>query len=809
MEIFANNVQDRDALHTVVVKELRDYGIKYQKQRKRQHGQEKNGKKRIFQTPLHQLELVDVFLVRGSIVQVPRFVSDACQRILEQVTTEGLFRKAGSTARQKTIRSSLESGKSLEKSYHVVDVANLLKTFFRDLPEPLLASGSVQESMLRSLLKGDKKIDILMMTCLLLPPLTLNILAFFMQFLHTVSLHSDQNRMTIENLAIIFAPSLMPLQEMHPTRLTNHVKIVELLIGNSDQIGMVPQRFLGGNLQNQANEVTEEKKRKKRRSGSLTRVFNGLKKIVGVRGSADDLDKSLEMSVGATPCLTKSTKKRKGDQATGMSAKKKKQIMALLPNGSLLPQTPMLVKENKKLRLSFGTSRRMPKQETIIESHMELPQLERRWSVVGTPIKEKRSGEFDGNNTKYFSPVVSLPCLNFSELSTELKPPAEFHEVATCTEPDDDDDEKDYVKVSKSDFQAFNERMEALEARMSQEFTNPDRVQDVYEQTLEQTDDLAHRLSRDLKIRRSGERRIIRSPSARKIGTIRRRSRESAAKITRTKSWHIGSSDMNIDLSFYPKGSLKRGRPNTVQTGLRLPSPVPKKPQETQTNQNDDEDDGEMWTSAEEFFLTQPQEEKIVFITEKTKEISSAQERRESLRSAVKPPEEPEEGPRFKTRISVNNTPMLPPKGIPRIRHKTPFEPPPPLPPTGRASIARLRSQNAGMVAAKAKLFDGLTTDSQSRWAGMENATTPKRVGVGPKKFRLQDTSSSRVLKAVNSEEADGFLKPVIKPDLLDFTPTRLVKVPRHSPVKTPMKAFRLNSRTSPRVPRNYRSPRH
>lgn len=46
-------------------------------------------------------------LVSGSVCDVPRFVVDASQRILDNVGVEGLFRKAGSTARQKEIRVSI------------------------------------------------------------------------------------------------------------------------------------------------------------------------------------------------------------------------------------------------------------------------------------------------------------------------------------------------------------------------------------------------------------------------------------------------------------------------------------------------------------------------------------------------------------------------------------------------------------------------------------------------------------------------------------------------------------------------------
>lgn len=65
--------------------------------------------------PLAALELTDVVLASGGVVQIPKFVADACQRILEQVETEGLFRKAGSANRQKEIRVRI--GKRILKNW--------------------------------------------------------------------------------------------------------------------------------------------------------------------------------------------------------------------------------------------------------------------------------------------------------------------------------------------------------------------------------------------------------------------------------------------------------------------------------------------------------------------------------------------------------------------------------------------------------------------------------------------------------------------------------------------------------------------
>lgn len=51
-------------------------------------------------------------------------------------------------------------------------------------------------------------------------------------------------------------------------------------------------------------------------------MFNGLRKMVGSRGSTESLDETPEINP-ATPCLTKTAKKRKVLDGHGFSAKKK------------------------------------------------------------------------------------------------------------------------------------------------------------------------------------------------------------------------------------------------------------------------------------------------------------------------------------------------------------------------------------------------------------------------------------------------------------------------------------------------------
>ncbi|ETN66962.1 hypothetical protein AND_001247 [Anopheles darlingi] len=167
-KVLIFDVENKDELYTALVGELRRHNIKYRKDKISKASQDKGKCRRIFNAALHTQELTDVILANGGIVQIPLFVSNACQFILEKVNSEGLFRKTGSAKRQRDIRASLEAGEPLGRSYDVFDVANLLKTFFRDLPEPLLPCGNIQEALLRCLI-GEQKVQKLLMTCYCCP----------------------------------------------------------------------------------------------------------------------------------------------------------------------------------------------------------------------------------------------------------------------------------------------------------------------------------------------------------------------------------------------------------------------------------------------------------------------------------------------------------------------------------------------------------------------------------------------------------------------------------------------------------------
>ncbi|XP_023705411.1 uncharacterized protein LOC111863376 isoform X2 [Cryptotermes secundus] len=675
--MFISDVEGshKEELYNIIVHDLRHVGVKHRiKKSTNKHSQcSKHGnveKAGIFRVPLHHLDHEIVLLNCGTAVEVPSFVARACSYIKQHIETEGIFRKAGSTSRQKELKAFLDSNKKFGPEHHVIDVANVLKMFFRELPEPLIPH-AYHEVLLRCLLLRDKKTEGILLTCLLMPTAHINTLAYLMQFLQEVASHSETNKMNVKNLAIIVAPSVMPVEEKivvyGTSRLTHHVEVVELLIRNAGKIGtllenMFEKLAVNSSAPSLSNEEQDgdlsrqNKKRKKRRSGSITRMLNGLKKMVG-KGTPEVDESHLITSTPdfSTPCVKSSKKRKAAEVTTAFSGKKSPNRKSKSPQSTKHRHrrffTPKLHTESgankinckeaydscKKTRLSVGSwsgKKQRPEELAVVgnpfgsdischSDHSSRGSLERSWSVG--PWGRKKY--LNLSDVPMFSPPVGPGvdiasdgelvqaenlCSTSSHETQVIEPESAIH----VSEPDHP--EMEFVRIPKSEYEAIKNRVSAIENRISQEFgnmistndtgssvlpsltvscstevsSNAELVQNAYERTLVESeklgdssaDHLARRLSRELRIRRSLESKVIRSPSARKIGTIRRRSKENAKpvfrlpseknEVARNMSWHLAVQPNLAQISqFYPRSNLKRGRPNTVFTGLPQPSP--------------------------------------------------------------------------------------------------------------------------------------------------------------------------------------------------------------------------------------------
>uniref|UniRef100_A0A1I8PFX7 Rho-GAP domain-containing protein n=2 Tax=Stomoxys calcitrans TaxID=35570 RepID=A0A1I8PFX7_STOCA len=702
---------EKEDLRAQVVNELKYFGVKYRKERVTTAQESITQKKTsIFRSQLHTLQLSDAILANGSVVQIPKFVVDMCNFILDRVETEGIFRKAGSSIRQKEILAYLESGNPLDPSHHVIDVANVVKYFFRELPEPLIPS-SLQETLLRALLIGKNNEKAVLLACMLLPTLTLNTLRFFMQFLRTVSLSEYLNKMSTSNLAIILTPSLMPFANIKSFRFTNHMKVVQMLIENANSIGIVPgnvasrvaSKSFSSDIEafslsspqcTDCSGINDEKKKKKRRSGSLTHMFNGFKRIVGanigfpeesetniIKGDLLSKERISEIDVHYTPCH-KSKKKRKLAEPMSTCEKKKRELLALLPkkSGGFLPNTPLIKKSLKVCR---------NQQNVIVSSRTFAASTEKRWSTSGSGWQKHKNTE-NLKNTRSVFPDATRK-----------------YEVLDANIIRNHQQKADALKTEDSESQILNYLKEQTIQVIDQNVINNtqlDRgeklvntlegVQMQYERILKETASLSLLKAKEmplhvhceLKSRRRSHQPAVRSPSARKIGSIRRRSQDTF--------YFKHANNNKIVASDERARNLKCIR-QSVDNGFELPHANTKHSKESSTEMK------EHWMPGEYFFKKFLNEDPIdatpikkhvgdaILPINNSSEIFPTRDSSENLRIKAASTSKVQFISRIADSRSINAEEC------------------------GRASISRLRTDNAGMVMAKARLFDRLRDSNE------------------------------------------------------------------------------------------------
>ncbi|KAA0203180.1 hypothetical protein HAZT_HAZT004502 [Hyalella azteca] len=154
----------------------------------------------------------------------------------DNVRTEGIFRKCGSSSRQLELRNHISKSMStmsnengcdaafllsVLSSYSTHDVASLLKSMLADLPEPLLLDHNF---ILHCKLAG-KRIKALQLLLLLLPPCNFQLLKALLFLLHNIALHHLHNRMSACNLGMVFAPHIMCPRKMTGTDLQTHSSV--------------------------------------------------------------------------------------------------------------------------------------------------------------------------------------------------------------------------------------------------------------------------------------------------------------------------------------------------------------------------------------------------------------------------------------------------------------------------------------------------------------------------------------------------------------------------------------------------------
>ncbi|XP_027135017.1 rho GTPase-activating protein 15 isoform X1 [Larimichthys crocea] len=195
--------------------------------------------------------------------KVPRFVR-LCTEAVEKrgLDTDGIYRVSGNLAVIQKLRylvnheravttdgrymfpaelvqeEKLNLDESDWEDIHVITGA--LKLFFRELPEPVVPFGFFTDIM-ETVKMSDymDKVDRLKCLVLNMPPPNHDTLQFMCRHLKRVLEHTDSNRMTTQNIGIVFGPTLMRPERDNGNMAVNMVyqnQAVELILSEFDHI---------------------------------------------------------------------------------------------------------------------------------------------------------------------------------------------------------------------------------------------------------------------------------------------------------------------------------------------------------------------------------------------------------------------------------------------------------------------------------------------------------------------------------------------------------------------------------------------
>uniref|UniRef100_A0A8C2TD85 Rho GTPase-activating protein 17 n=1 Tax=Coturnix japonica TaxID=93934 RepID=A0A8C2TD85_COTJA len=170
---------------------------------------------------------------------------EACVMMLLEtgMREEGLFRIAAGASKLKKLKAALDCSTSqLDEFYsdpHAV--AGALKSYLRELPEPLMTYSLYEEwTQAANIQDQDKKLQELWKICNKLPKHYHANFRYLIKFLAKLAQNSDVNKMTPSNVAIVLGPNLLwaktegSLAEMAAATSVHVVAIIEPIIQHAD-----------------------------------------------------------------------------------------------------------------------------------------------------------------------------------------------------------------------------------------------------------------------------------------------------------------------------------------------------------------------------------------------------------------------------------------------------------------------------------------------------------------------------------------------------------------------------------------------
>ncbi|XP_023691210.1 rho GTPase-activating protein 23 isoform X2 [Paramormyrops kingsleyae] len=168
-------------------------------------------------------------------------VVEICCGLVEQMGLEytGVYRVPGNNAMVSTLQEQLNKGMDInpteERWQDLNVISSLLKSFFRNLPEPVFTNDKYNDFIDANRMENaSERLKTMRKLIHDLPDYYFHTLKFLMGHLKTVADHSEKNKMEPRNLALVFGPTLVRTSEDNMTDMVTHMpdryKIVETLI---------------------------------------------------------------------------------------------------------------------------------------------------------------------------------------------------------------------------------------------------------------------------------------------------------------------------------------------------------------------------------------------------------------------------------------------------------------------------------------------------------------------------------------------------------------------------------------------------
>lgn len=220
----------------------------------------------------------DLSMGQGT-VKIPLFIEKIIRALkTKDLTVEGIFRKNGNIRRLKVLTEALDQNPENVSFVedNAVQLAALLKKFLRELPEPLLTF-KLHKVFILSQKQEDEatRLKIIQCACSLLPRCNRDLLEVLLLFLAEVSTFSSKNKMDIDNLATIIAPTICYSKSKDPIKDDSFLAIeaLRMMMLNQEKLWIV-QKDINSLFKMEIQQAANNGKDIKRKNEGLIKAHS-------------------------------------------------------------------------------------------------------------------------------------------------------------------------------------------------------------------------------------------------------------------------------------------------------------------------------------------------------------------------------------------------------------------------------------------------------------------------------------------------------------------------------------------------------